>query len=640
MGMGVGRLHVGVLGPFEVRIGGEPAGPAGAKRRGLLAVLALDANSVVPVGRLIDQLWGDEPPASAVNIVQTYVSAWRKALGADPLVTVGAGYRLELSAAQSDLLSYRELVSRARVAEAQARHAEAARLLGDALRLWRGPALVDLSGEAVHDRLAASVDSERLAATESWARAVLLSGGDPGSVAAELTAVQAREPLRETTTELLMWARSAAGQQSDALEAFSATRRLLRDELGADPGPALAAMHDRVLRADPTLQPRTAVVAEPATLHRPLATSGLDSFVGRDGDMRQVTALLASHQLVTLTGPGGSGKSRLAAEVLQQQSQSGWPGWFVEMAPLREGAQVPATIAAAIGLQVSAGTDPMRTLSEYLADTSALLVLDNLEHLQGVRRVVDDLRRSTRDLQILLTSREPLRLVGEQQYPVPLLAVPAADDLASGSTLEQVDSVRLLVDRARTHLPGFAVTAENAAAIAAITRRLDGLPLAIEIVAPWLRLLTPADLASRLSEPLDMPGRRADAPARHRTLRDTIAWSYDMLPPQEQALLCRLAVFAGGFTVSAVEGVCGASPPMADVNVGETVAESLFNLVDRNLVQVGAPVLGQSRFRLLQTVHDFAVDRAHDVLASRTGGAPGEARRVVRTLGRGARRTQ
>ena len=433
MGMGVGRLHVGVLGPFEVRIGGAPAGPAGAKRRGLLAVLALDANSVVPVSRLIDQLWGEEPPASAVNIVQTYVSAWRKALGGDPLVTVGAGYRLELSAAQSDLLSYRELVSRARVAAAQARHAEAAHLLGDALRLWRGPALVDLSGEAFHDRLAGSLEVERLAATESWARATLLSGGDPGEVAAALTTVQAREPLRETTTELLMWARSAAGQQADALDAFSATQRLLRDELGADPGPALAAMHERVLRADPTLRARTAVVASPATPDRTLAGTGLDSFVGRDRDMRQVTALLASHRLVTLTGPGGAGKSRLAAEVLQQQSQAGRPGWFVELALLRESAQAPATIAAAIGLQVSAGTDPRRTLSEYLADASALLVLDNLEHLADIHLVVDDLRRSTRNLQILLTSREPLRLVGEQQYPVPLLAVPPADQPRVGA---------------------------------------------------------------------------------------------------------------------------------------------------------------------------------------------------------------
>jgi predicted ATPase/DNA-binding SARP family transcriptional activator len=606
--MGIGRLHVGVLGPFEVRIGGLTAGPAGAKRRGLLAVLALDANSVVPVNRLIDHLWGDEPPASAVNIVQTYVSAWRKALGRDPLVTVGAGYRLQLSTAQSDLLSHRDLVSQARDAEAEARHAVAARLLGDALRLWRGPALVDLSGEAFHDRLAGSLEVERLTATESWAKAVLRSGGDAREVAAELTAVQAREPLRETTTELLMWARTAASQPAEALEAFSVTQRLLRTELGADPGPALAAMHERVLRSDPTLQPR--VVAGTVTPDRPVASTSLDSFVGRDRDMRQVTVLLASERLVTLTGPGGAGKSRLAAEVLQQQSRAGRPGWFVEMALLRESSQVPGTIAAAVGLQPSAGTDAMRALSEYLADSSALLVLDNLEHLADVGRVVDDLRRRARDVQILLTSREPLRLAGEQQYPVPLLAVPPAEHLASVSDLEQVDSVRLLVDRVRTHLPGFAVTPENADAVAAITRRLDGLPLAVEIVAPWLRLLTPVDLASRLGEPLDMTSRRADAPARHRTLRDTIAWSYDMLPAQEQALLCRLAVFAGGFTVSAAEGVCDVAPTVA----GETVAESLFNLVDRNLVQAVAPSLDQSRFRLLQTVRDFAVDRGREVL--------------------------
>lgn len=611
--MSIGPLHVGVLGPFEVRLGGSQTGPAGAKRRGLLAVLALEANSVVPVHRLIDQLWGEEPPASAVNIVQTYVSAWRKALGSAALVTVGAGYRLELTAAQSDLLSYRELVSRARVADAGERHPESARLLRDALQLWRGPALVDLSREEFHDRLVRSLDAERLSVTESWAKSTLLAGGDPGDVISELTSVRERQPLRETTTELLMWAHTAAGQQSDALETFRVTQRILRTELGADPGPALTLMHERVLRADPTLQARVPVaVASPAAPTRPVPRTGLDSFIGRDRDMSEVASLLAAHRLVTLTGPGGAGKSRLAAEVLQRLSEEAAPrsGWFVEMALLRESAQVPATIAASIGLQVSAGTDPMRTLTEYLADSSALLVLDNLEHLPDVRRVVDDLRRGTRDLQILLTSREPLRLTGEQQYPVPLLEMPPTDHPPTVSNLERVDSVRLLVDRARTHLPDFAVTAENAAAVAGITRRLDGLPLAIEIVAPWLRLLTPSDLAARLSAALDMPGRRADSPARHRTLRETIAWSYDMLPAEERALLCCLAVFAGGFTISAVEGVCDGFPTL----VGDSVTQSLFDLVDGNLVQAAAPVLDQSRFRLLQTVRDFAVDRAAELL--------------------------
>ena len=319
--------------------------------------------------------------------------------------------------------------------------------------------------------------------------------------------------------------------------------------------------------------------------------------------MRQVSALLTSHRLVTLTGPGGAGKSRLAAEVLQQQSRAGRRGWFVEMALIREVAQVPATIAAAIGLQASAGTDPMRTLSEHLADASALLVLDNLEHLPDVRLVVDDLRRSTNDLQILLTSREPLQSGRRAAVPGTASRGAAADHPVSVSDLEQVDSVRLLVDRVRAHLPGFAVTAENADAVAAhhppagrpAARRRDRGPL--------VRLLTPADLAARLSEPLDMPGRRADAPARHRTLRDTIAWSYDMLPAQEQALLCRLAVFAGGFTVSAVEGVCDAVPAAAG-------RDRRREPVQPGGPQPGpgrsAPPLGQSRFRLLQTVRDFA----------------------------------
>ena len=189
---------------------------------------------------------------------------------------------------------------------------------------------------------------------------MLISGGDPGEVAAELTAVQAREPLRETTTELLMWARSAAGQQADALEAFSATQRLLRDELGADPGPALAAMHERVLRADPTLRARTAVVASPVARDRTLTWSGLDSFVGRDRDMREVTVLLASHRLVTLTGPGGVGKTRLATQVPHQQFTC-WASALVRRAgpATRERPGTCRAIAAAVGLQVSAGTNAL-----------------------------------------------------------------------------------------------------------------------------------------------------------------------------------------------------------------------------------------------------------------------------------------
>jgi predicted ATPase/DNA-binding SARP family transcriptional activator len=611
--VGAAALHVGVLGPFEIRIGGVPTGPAGARRRGLLAVLALEVNEVVPVTELVDRVWGDDPPESSVNIVQTYVSAWRKVLGRETVATVGSGYRLSLTSEECDLLAFGELATRGRAADSVGHADEAAGLFGDALALWRGPALVDLSGEPFHQVLTAPLEAERLSVTESWARTALTSGADPTRVAATLAEVRTRDPLRESVTELLMWALTAAGQQAEALTAFDLTRRALRDDLGADPGPGLTAMHGRVLRGDPELQARTRAVttAGPPPQHGARA----DSFVGRDRELGQVLGLLATHRLLTLTGAGGSGKTRLASEVLLRYAQGPGQGWFVDLSDVREPAAVPAAVAAAVGLQTAAGTDPLHALAEHLAGSDGLLVLDNLEHLPGVRSVVDALRRTTRELRLLTTSREPLRLAGEQQYPVPLLAVPLPDSTVSVAELQDVASVQLLVDRARAHQPDFAVTDENVADIARIARRLDGLPLAVEIVAPWLRMLTPADLAARLAGSLDLPDRRPDAPARHRTLRETIRWSYDMLPGDEQSLLCSLAVFAGGFTVAAVEGICTDLGPV----VSGDVTEGLFNLVDRNLVQVMAASADERRFRLLQTVRDFSEEMGAAVLGPARG---------------------
>lgn len=620
--MSVERLHVGVLGPFEVRLAGQECGPAGARRRGLLAVLALQANAVVPVETLVDRMWGDRPPASAVNVVQTYVSAWRKVLnrGAGPgrtegpLVTVGAGYRLELTVDQCDLLEFRTLIADGREAGTAGRFAESEKLFERALRLWRGPALVDLSRGPFHRRLAHPLDAQRALATECWADAVLRSGGDAAHVAETLSHLRSHDPLRETLTELLMWALTACGRQAAAVDAYMSTRRLLRSELGADPGPALAAMHQRVLRGDVGLQVPRPTAPPPAVIKPSMVPTGpamVDSFVGRDRDLTTVADLLGSNRLVTLTGPGGAGKTRLALELLAQHTRSGAPGWFVELAPLREEALAPATIAAVLDLQSAAGTDALSLLVAHLSHAPGLLVLDNLEHLAGIYRVVERLHRGTEDLRLLVTSREPLRLAGEQQYQVPLLCVPAADDVHDVQYLKGNDSVRLLTERARAQDPGFAVTEANATDVVDIVRRLEGLPLALEIVAPWLRVLTPAALASRLATaPLDVPLRRAEPAARHRTLRDTIAWSYDLLSPQGQRLLGRLSVFPGTFSGGSAEDICGD----VDASVPGTVTERLFDLVDRSLVRVVTPVGEQTRFTLLRTVRDFAEDVAagHD----------------------------
>jgi predicted ATPase/DNA-binding SARP family transcriptional activator len=604
------QLYVGLLGPFEVRLDGKPAGPAGARRRGLLALLAMEANAVVSVGTLVDQIWGEHPPVSAVNVIQTYVSAWRKALGrgsdGGPLTTVGAGYRLHLEADQCDKLMFHEMVAQGRQADIEGRVVESAVHFMEALDLWRGPALIDLSREPFHRLLARPLDAERLLVTEACAAATLRSGGDPAQVAETVSRVRSREPLRETLTELLMWALTACGRQGAALDAYNTTRRLLRSELGADPGPSLAAMHQRVLQGDPALQ----VTQRPVPLHKTSDTSTaattlttVDSFVGRDRDLQAVADLLESNRLVTLTGPGGCGKTRLAAEVLARYTGAGSAGWFVELAPLRDEALAPTTIAAALDLQFSAGTDALRSLGAHLLETSGLLVLDNLEHLGDIHRIVQHLQRSTRNLRLLVTSREPLRLAGEQQYLVPLLTVPSLEDADDLRRLTVNDSVRLLTERARAQDASFAIDSENATDVVHLVRRLEGLPLALEIVAAWLRVLTPADLTARLmTASLDVPLRRAATPARHRTLRDTIAWSYDLLAPEEQKLLCCLSVFPGSFSAEAAEQVCADT----DLSTPGQISEQLFNLVDRSLIRSSPPVGKQARFTLLQTVRDFA----------------------------------
>lgn len=615
--MSTGHLQVRLLGPFEVLVDGRTAGPSGERRRGLLALLALDANTAVPVDALVDRMWGEDAPASAVNVVQTYVSAWRKALdrdGTQPgprrrLETVGAGYRLNLDADESDVLTFRDLLARGRLAAAEERPSEAADLLGRAIALWRGPALADLS---VRDALTRDLDVARLDATESWATACLRSGGDVAEVARVVAGARAREPLRETLTGLLMWALAGSGRQAEALQVFDETRRLLRDELGADPGPGLTAMHQRVLAGDDGLQPAPPTVARSGRTRREAVPAAaavptpIDAFHGRSRDLAVVADLLGRRRLVTLTGPGGAGKTRLATEILARERAGGRTGWLVELAPLIDTDLVASTVAVALGVHPAAGADPLDSLVAHLGATGALLVLDNLEHLRGVHRLVDRLHRSTPHLRILVTSREPLRIDGEQQYPVQPLAVPAASEPSDVKTLAGFDAVRLLMDRVQAHDPSFALDSENAAAIAEMTRRLDGLPLALEIAAPWIRLLTPSGLLDRLTAPLDVAGRGIDVPDRHRSLRDTISWSYDLLPEVERALLRALATFVGTFTLEAVERVVVRAGVLGQAQA----ADALFNLVDRNLVQAVDPVAGQRRFRLLETIRSFAAAEA------------------------------
>jgi predicted ATPase/DNA-binding SARP family transcriptional activator len=599
--MDASRFEIRLLGPFDVRQRGKPVGPAGSKRRGLLALLALHPRRVVPVSELIDGLWGDSPPASAANLVQTYVSAWRKVLepavddggGSSRIVTVGPGYRLDVMAAELDLERCNGLLAQARGAASAGRHAEAAGLLSGALELWRGPPLSDLAREPFYPPVAERLDQLHLQVVEAWAAATLMSGRG-GDVAAVLGQQVQHARLRERLRELLMWALFQDGRQADALAVYDDIRQVLADELGADPGPGLQDMHVRVLQQDAALR---ALAAEPALHNLPRPT---DSFIDREPEVRQITALLAAHRLITLTGTGGSGKTRLAIEVAAAW-QANEDVFFVDAAPLVEGALLPERVASVLGVRPAAGQDVLQALSAELARRPLLIVLDNLEHLAGATPVVASLLSAVPKLRVLGTSREPLHARGEQLYPVPPLPLTSPAGGPDGSAA--APAIELLADRARAADPHFVLSPEMMPVALGICRQLDGLPLAIELAAGWLRLLPADRLLARLDRRLDLlADTRSDRPGRQQTLRAAIDWSYLLLDPPHRRAYRALAVFRGGWTLAGAAAVCG-QPDESRLLV------TLLELADKNLVEKAESITGEERFRMLETLREYALDQ-------------------------------
>jgi len=330
------------------------------------------------------------------------------------------------------------------------------------------------------------------------------------------------------------------------------------------------------------------------------------SFVGREREIADLTELLESGRLVTLTGPGGSGKSRLALEVGARLSARYPNGpWFVDLSPLRDARPVIPAIAAALAIQKERSRPLRDTLVDRLRETPLLLILDNLEQIPQVAPIVADLLARCGQLHVIGTSRSPLYLRGEQEYPVGPLRLPEPADLSWLERIERTEAVLLFLERARAIDPLFALTAQNSSAIIEICRRLDGLPLAIELAAARTRILSPRSLVERLERrlPLLTTGA-ADAPARQRTLRETIAWSYDLFGPVDRAVFVRLSVFSGGFTLRAAEAVV---PDGQQITDGD-VLDAIDRLVAHNLVRVGRDAEDEPRFRLLETVGEFAGD--------------------------------
>ncbi|GAA2310446.1 BTAD domain-containing putative transcriptional regulator [Actinomadura luteofluorescens] len=603
-------MRFGVLGPLAVwTAGGTLVAVRGLKVRTLLADLLVQEGRPVSAERLIDDLWGPARPADAAGALQVKVSQLRRALedaepGGRALVVFQApGYLLRAAPEQVDAGRFAAFLARARgTADPRARAA----LLTDALALWRGPAYAPFADEPFARATITRLEEQRLTAVEDLLEA-RLALGEHTALVGELRDLVARHPLRERLRAAQMRALYRAGRQSEALDGFAELRDRLREELGLDPGPELAELQRAILTQDPDLapgRPRTNLPAPPGEL------------IGREEAVAEVRGLLEAYRLVTLTGPGGVGKTRLALEVAARLVD-GFPDgvWAVELGG-HDRPDAPAeAVAATLGVRDDAVQDPAAKpvpaadrVARALRGRRLLLVLDNCEHLIGpAAELAHRLLAAAPEVRILTTSREPLEVGGEAVWAVPPLEPPDAAQETAPAALRRSSAVRLFVARAAAASPGFALTDGNAGAVAAICRRLDGIPLALELAATRVRALGADEVAARLRDRFRLlsAGRR-DVPRRQRTLRAAIDWSWDLLAGPERAVLRRLSVHVDGCSLEAAEAVCA-----GDGVAVEDVADLLSRLVDRSMVVVAADPRGH-RYRLLESVAVYCAERLRE----------------------------
>ena len=557
--------------------GGEPLDVGAMRSQAVLAALALSPGSAVPVPRLIELVWGDAPPQTAEKALQWHIAQLRRGLGAGAIVRTGAAYRLDI---ESDAIDVARFQRHLRAGDIEAALAE-----------WAGAPLAGIEAPG----LTATVDG----LVEQWLSAIEVDlrrrvETDAQATIGPLTELSARHPFREGLWALLMTALYRVGRQADALAAFRRARQVLLEQLGVDPGPRLRELESLILDHDESLRGD----ARGGEVHpEPVPTEGSGHgtlpdrpgrLVGREADLDAVKEALARSPVVTLVGPGGIGKTRLAVAAAMAATDRGLTTWLIELAEITSPDDVALAVADALGVTQRVGGTLTQSVVTFLRRRSALLVIDNCEHvIAGAAEVVQAIAEGCPQLRLLTTSRERLGVDGEQVVVVGPLELAAGVELFHARALAVDQSFDPHADRQD---------------VEEICRRLDGIPLAIELAAARTRAFRPPDLVARLADGLSATGARRAGATRHRTLAATIQWSYDLLTSAEQALFERLSVFNGPFDIAAAEAVAADG-----ALTRHGVDEALESLVERSMLTVAFRRSGR-RFRMLETMRQFAAE--------------------------------
>lgn len=607
-------VRISILGPLDVTAGGRPVPVTGTRLRGLLIRLALDADRTVSVGALVEAVWPERTPKRPGHALQELVSRLRRTLPGEAAIRSGAGgYRLEVAEAALDANRFERLARGGLLSLRRGDLDHAIHQLREGLSLWRGPALVDVTDLPFAAAAAARLEELRVTAEEAAVAAELdLRPGDPLLIT-ELERLIAAAPLRERLRLAHIRALHDAGRTAEALTVFDHYRTRLSTELGTDPGPDLSDLHLGLLRGElPARRGAPRPGTESAGSASPRVSmvrlrAPLTSFVGRERELVEVAARVGQARLVTLVGPGGAGKTRLAVAVAAKLGGR-FPGGVgvAELAAVTDVSDVPQAVATSLGVVMSrgpeaSGADPVGLVADALPTAPTLLVLDNCEHLvDGVAELAAELLGRVPELRILATSRQSLGITGETLWETTPLAVPPPQT----PDVEGYPAVRLFLDRAAAVRSHLVVSGPNIEMVAEICRQLDGLPLALELAAAKLRVIPLSTLRARLDDRFAvLTGGSRTALPRHRTLRAVLDWDWDLLGEAERTALARLTVFTAPFT-----------PPAAE-SLGVAAAE-LEALLDRSLVQLldegpdpadpGAP---QPRYRILESVREYGLEK-------------------------------